>query len=307
MVSPTIGRHAVCTIQDAAGRIGFGVGTRDPRCDQYTALDGRNAPPEHAGASGDEQAAGVSRAGVASVDASWHIGASGGQFSGTEPPISEDSFDPHHHSDEEDELRGPRFAGERARARGRRRRRREGRDRQPRPLPAAGPPYPQDRRSGRAANRHPGRERDGHRLAQPQLALLLDARLGHVDLPGRLRPALLRVHGAEGGGRGHASERWLGAGADGRRRPRRSTRSPVAHLRSPDRRRRNARRSAIRPHDRRAHRRRVRRHLEARAAHPSGHLDRLRRPPRVDVGLRPDQRRHRRTPPRASSTARSAG
>ena len=38
------------------------------------------------------------RAGVASVDASWHIGASGGQFSATEPPFSAEAIDPHMHS-----------------------------------------------------------------------------------------------------------------------------------------------------------------------------------------------------------------
>jgi hypothetical protein len=43
-------------------------------------------------------AADTSRAGVATVDASWHIGASGGQFSSDEPPFSEEMVDPHHHS-----------------------------------------------------------------------------------------------------------------------------------------------------------------------------------------------------------------
>jgi hypothetical protein len=40
----------------------------------------------------------VARAGVASVDGSWHLGASGGQFSATEAPFSPDRFDPHLHA-----------------------------------------------------------------------------------------------------------------------------------------------------------------------------------------------------------------
>jgi hypothetical protein len=40
----------------------------------------------------------TARAGVASVDASWHIGASAGQFTSDEPPFSEEAIDPHMHS-----------------------------------------------------------------------------------------------------------------------------------------------------------------------------------------------------------------
>ena len=50
MVSPTIGRHAVCTIQDAADRIGFTTGPRDESCEVLTTLDGQEAPPENPGA-----------------------------------------------------------------------------------------------------------------------------------------------------------------------------------------------------------------------------------------------------------------
>lgn len=50
MVSPTIGRHAVCTIQDAAGRLGFATGARNDRCSTLTTLDGQNAPAENPGA-----------------------------------------------------------------------------------------------------------------------------------------------------------------------------------------------------------------------------------------------------------------
>lgn len=50
MVSPTIGRHAVCTIQDAAGRLGFTTGDRSDRCGVLTTLDGQNAPAENPGA-----------------------------------------------------------------------------------------------------------------------------------------------------------------------------------------------------------------------------------------------------------------
>ena len=46
MVSPTIGRHAVCTIQDAADRLGFTTGARDDLCSVLTTLDGQNAPAE---------------------------------------------------------------------------------------------------------------------------------------------------------------------------------------------------------------------------------------------------------------------
>jgi hypothetical protein len=49
MVSPTIGRHAVCTIQDGADRLGFATGPRDDRCENLTRLDGQNAPAENEG------------------------------------------------------------------------------------------------------------------------------------------------------------------------------------------------------------------------------------------------------------------
>jgi hypothetical protein len=52
MVSPTIGRHAVCTIQDAAARLGFEAGERSDRCAALTALDGEGAPDEDPGADG---------------------------------------------------------------------------------------------------------------------------------------------------------------------------------------------------------------------------------------------------------------
>ncbi len=178
MVSPTIGRHAVCTVQNAAENIGFGIARRNERCAALTALDGLGAPKERAGDQGsgsepedhddgdegsesedhddddegsepedhddgdegsepedhddgddegsepedhdddddegsepedhdDDDDEGsepedhdgrVSRAGVAVVKAPWHIGASGGQFSDTEIPVSEDSVDPYGHS-----------------------------------------------------------------------------------------------------------------------------------------------------------------------------------------------------------------
>ena len=41
---------------------------------------------------------GVSRAGVASVDTSWHMGASGGQFADTAAPVSPEFVDPHGHA-----------------------------------------------------------------------------------------------------------------------------------------------------------------------------------------------------------------
>ena len=91
MVSPTIGRHGVCTIQNAAERLGFGVSARSERCAALTALDGQAAPHEHPG--------GSARAGVAKVEASWHIGASGGQFAEHQNgPFTEEAVDPHAHS-----------------------------------------------------------------------------------------------------------------------------------------------------------------------------------------------------------------
>ena len=50
MVSPTIGSHVACTIQDAATSVGFTSGRRDDACDALTLLDGVGAPPEENGA-----------------------------------------------------------------------------------------------------------------------------------------------------------------------------------------------------------------------------------------------------------------
>ena len=49
MVSPTIGTHVLCTIQDAAVRLGFTTGTRNDLCPALTVLDGVAAPAEAAG------------------------------------------------------------------------------------------------------------------------------------------------------------------------------------------------------------------------------------------------------------------
>jgi hypothetical protein len=46
MVSPTIGSHVACTIQDAGVALGFGAATRDPACPVLTGTDGVGAPPE---------------------------------------------------------------------------------------------------------------------------------------------------------------------------------------------------------------------------------------------------------------------
>jgi len=46
MVSPTIGSHVVCTIQDAALRLGFSSRQRDPACAGLTRADGVSAPAE---------------------------------------------------------------------------------------------------------------------------------------------------------------------------------------------------------------------------------------------------------------------
>ena len=62
MVSPTIGTHVSCTIQNAAGDLGFEVGTRDGACDPITATDGVGAPAERAGAAATSRKARAKRA-----------------------------------------------------------------------------------------------------------------------------------------------------------------------------------------------------------------------------------------------------
>jgi len=46
MVSPTIGTHVACTIQDAAIALRFGSRTRDQNCAGTTVADGKGGPPE---------------------------------------------------------------------------------------------------------------------------------------------------------------------------------------------------------------------------------------------------------------------
>lgn len=160
MVSPTIGTHIVCTLQDAADRLGFVTANRDQECPLLTALDGLAAPPEfddstlgpvydpllggaldaretavaqarqlaeqcvatgapmdvclalsegarqagiylgtETGSGGVEPPANAARAGVASRDASWNLGASAGQFAATGVGVARDAgFDPYGHS-----------------------------------------------------------------------------------------------------------------------------------------------------------------------------------------------------------------
>ncbi|SFF22961.1 Ig-like domain (group 2) [Fontimonas thermophila] len=151
MVSPTIGRHLVCTLQNAAADLGFGIANQHPECALLTAFDGLAAPAEYpatdlvapspaeflaspaagvvarcraqgapealcagletvsravgeqlaalAGAPPPPVPAGPSRAGVAVRDASWHLGASAGQFSATGAGIARNAgFDPYGHS-----------------------------------------------------------------------------------------------------------------------------------------------------------------------------------------------------------------
>ena len=148
MVSPTIGSHIVCTLQDAADRLGFTTANRDAECPVLTALDGQAAPPEsdsplagasqaaraaavqqarelaqncrntaapaalcaalaegarqaevHAGVAGRAETGGQARAGVAVKDASWHLGASAGQFAASGAGIARDrGYDPYGHA-----------------------------------------------------------------------------------------------------------------------------------------------------------------------------------------------------------------
>ncbi|HUR40001.1 MAG TPA: CehA/McbA family metallohydrolase [Verrucomicrobiae bacterium] len=146
MVSPTIGTHIVCSLQDAADRLGFTTGPRDAACPVLTALDNLAPPPESGSAlrgvpvdvtgtleqqvrdlvkqcagsgapaslcaaltAGTEpllealpqapQGDGKSYAGVAIKDASWHLGASAGQFAASGAGIARDrGYDPYGHS-----------------------------------------------------------------------------------------------------------------------------------------------------------------------------------------------------------------
>ena len=49
MVSPTMGTHVLCTMQNAAATLGFATGPRDSRCTDLTLLDGVAPPAEHPG------------------------------------------------------------------------------------------------------------------------------------------------------------------------------------------------------------------------------------------------------------------
>ena len=49
MVSPTIGQHVACTIQDAAGELGFATPVRAQECETLTRQDGQGAPSENPG------------------------------------------------------------------------------------------------------------------------------------------------------------------------------------------------------------------------------------------------------------------
>ena len=92
------------------------------------------------------------------------------------------------------------------------------------------------------------------------------------------------------GRRRPAGQRPARPGADGRDDAA-LRRSPGPHLRAEGRRRRHARRPAVRPHDQAAQRPALRRHLRSGEAQAAGQLGRLRPAPRVHLGLRPHQRR----------------
>ncbi|HEY0974572.1 MAG TPA: Ig-like domain-containing protein, partial [Solimonas sp.] len=154
MVSPTIGPHLLCALQNSADDLGFTVSNRDALCPLLTAFDNQLAPAEFPNTSplpaspaqalldfnaatarlvescsgvapdaacsavqtvqrivagGIEAlahpkppiggATGVARAGVAQRDASWHLGASAGQFAATGVGVARTSgFDPYMHS-----------------------------------------------------------------------------------------------------------------------------------------------------------------------------------------------------------------
>ena len=147
-----------------------------------------------AGIASSTAAPGQLMAGAAKVDASWHVGASAGQYADNGTFVGAHGVDPGLHAYAEERLLRDPVAPRCARARDRGRRRGEGRDRQERPLHPPGPALPAHRpdpRAGRLRD-HAGEPHDG-RHARSLLALLLVDLVGRLGLPGRLRRALLRL------------------------------------------------------------------------------------------------------------------
>ena len=186
------------------------------------------------------------RAGVAAVDASWHVGASAGQYATDGSFVGRPRRRPDHALVPPQRLLRDPVAARGARARGRGRRRPARRARQERPLHPAGPALPPHGAAARAGRLgHHAREPHDGRHARPLLAVLLLHLVGRLGVPGRLRRALLRLLREAHGRGGRAGRRRPEAGP--RRRLGEHVRQDAAPLvRARGRRRRHAGRLSAR-------------------------------------------------------------
>ena len=152
------------------------------------------------------RAHGPLRAGVATLDATYHVGASAGQYASTRDGGYGD-FDPHFQQGKNQASYGvqSRLTSARSSSAGGRR---EGRARQDRPLHPAGHALAARRAAarGQGDRDRPQEPHDG-RQPQPLVAVLLVDGVGRVGLPGRLRRALLRLHRAADRRRGRQGRR----------------------------------------------------------------------------------------------------
>ncbi len=194
-----------------------------------------------AGIASSTAAPGQLMAGAAKVDASWHVGASAGQYADNGTFVGVHGVDPGLHATRKNASYGIQSRLE-ARALVI-----EGDNGEKVAIVKNDLYIPQDllyRRTAqileRATRDHAGEPHDG-RHARSLLALLLVDLVGRVGLPGRIRRALLRLLREEDGGGGRAREREPPACARRRRRDRvRQDASPLVRPRAG--RRRHARR-----------------------------------------------------------------
>ena len=320
MVSPTIGSHVVCTIQDAAlHRLRRAAARRRVRRAHRASTaparpTGEEPMTRTAACPAARRARRARRAGGRRRRAHArrrrvrrrHLARRrlGRPVHRRPGPTGADGVDPHGHTTKKRISDGVGAAHEHPRARRRGHRGRPRRDRRQRPLPAAGPAHPP---RGELLAAH---DRDvalglegGPSPASPATTSAMTASHNHntpyYSTPGwgtaifqdvfdlrfydymATRMAKAVIE---------ASERH-GPGAHGRHDAH-VQRDPGAHVRPEGRRRRHARRPAVQPHDAAA----VGRPLDdvSDPARPEAarQLGRLRHAPRVHVGLRPHQRRH---------------
>ena len=247
-VSHTMGERVTCSLLRGAEEVLGEPGLRAARteCTPYAndaaMPDGRrhgDAPTSRRSTTPTYRCAATARSRPASakVDATWHVGASAGQYASTDDgrvgPRGE--HDPSVAAAQEPAVLRRAVPARGARDRDRGHRRRAHRDRQERHLHPAGPAlaaHRADPRGGRL--RHRPREPDDRRHAQPLVAVLLDHGAGRVGLPGRLRRALLRVLRAADGAR--PSSRRPATSKPARIGARRSSQFDKAHRNSPARR-----------------------------------------------------------------------